>query len=70
MSEQITIAARFSGPEGTGNGGYVSGVVFLFTVAYVELLALLLPAWVTAVSIVILRTGPRGSRPLTRPGVP
>jgi hypothetical protein len=37
--------------------GYVFGAVFLLTVAYVELLALLLPAWVTAVSVVILRSG-------------
>jgi hypothetical protein len=36
--------------------GYVSGLVFLFSVTYVEALALLLPAWVTAVSVVILRT--------------
>ncbi len=40
--------------------GYVSGLVFLFSVTYVEALALLLPAWVTAVSIVILsRPGAR-----------
>jgi hypothetical protein len=40
--------------------GFVSGVVFLFSVTYVELLALLLPVWVTAVSIVILRAARRG----------
>lgn len=34
--------------------GYVAGVVFLFTVTYVEWLLLLLPAWVAAVSVVIL----------------
>jgi hypothetical protein len=37
--------------------GYVGGLVFLFTVIYVELLVLILPAWVTAVSVVILRAG-------------
>jgi hypothetical protein len=37
--------------------GYACGLVFLFTVTYVELLALLFPAWVVAVSIVILRAG-------------
>jgi hypothetical protein len=36
-------------------GGYVAGLVFLFTVAYVELLVLLFPLWVAAVSVVILR---------------
>lgn len=39
--------------------GYVSGVVFLVSVTFVEALMLLLPAWVTAVSIVILRSGDR-----------
>ena len=39
--------------------GYVAGFVFLFTVAYVEELVLVLPAWVTAVSIVILREARR-----------
>jgi hypothetical protein len=39
--------------------GYISGLVFLFTVTYVEVLALLLPAWVAAVSVVILRAGGR-----------
>jgi hypothetical protein len=34
--------------------GYVSGLVFLFSVTYVELLLLLFPAWVSAVSLVIL----------------
>ena len=34
--------------------GYVGGLVFLFTVSYVELLVLIFPAWVTAVSMVIL----------------
>lgn len=37
--------------------GYVGGAVFLFTVTYVELLLLVLPLWVTAVSVVILRQG-------------
>lgn len=39
--------------------GYVCGLVFLFTVVYVEMLALLLPAWVAAVSVVILRVSRR-----------
>jgi hypothetical protein len=40
--------------------GYLCGLVFLLTVTYVEVLALLLPAWVAAVSVVILRAGSRG----------
>lgn len=43
--------------------GYVSGLVFLFSVTYVEALALLLPAWVAGVSLVILRTGTRDPSP-------
>lgn len=39
--------------------GYVCGFAFLVSATYVELLALLLPAWVTAVSIVILRASTR-----------
>ena len=39
--------------------GYVGGLVFLFTVTYVELLVLIFPAWVTVVSVVILRAGDR-----------
>jgi hypothetical protein len=39
--------------------GYVGGLVFLFGVTYTEWLVLLLPAWVTAVSAVIL-TRPDG----------
>jgi hypothetical protein len=35
--------------------GYAFGVVFLFSVTYVEFFVLLLPAWVVAVSAVILR---------------
>jgi hypothetical protein len=35
--------------------GYAAGVVFLLAVTYVEWLVLLLPAWVIAVSVVILR---------------
>jgi len=35
------------------------GLAFLFTVTYIELLALLLPAWVAAVSVVILRAASR-----------
>jgi hypothetical protein len=35
--------------------GYLGGLAFLFTVTYVEWLILVLPAWVIAVSIVILR---------------
>jgi hypothetical protein len=45
--------------------GYVFGVVFLVSVTFVEALVLLLPLWVTAVSIVILRTGGRGPAPVT-----
>lgn len=41
--------------------GYVCGLVFLLTVTYVEVLALLLPAWVTAVSVVILRSARRSA---------
>lgn len=40
--------------------GYVVGLVFLFAVTYAEFLVLLLPAWVVAVSVVILL---RSSRP-------
>lgn len=43
--------------------GYAGGVVFLFTVTYVELLALILPVWVTAVSVVILRAGSPSREP-------
>ena len=39
--------------------GYLCGLVFLLTATYVEVLALLLPAWVTAVSVVILRAASR-----------
>ena len=39
--------------------GYASGLLFLFTATYIEELALLLPAWVAAVSVVILRAGRR-----------
>ena len=39
--------------------GYVCGLVFMFSVTYVEALALLLPAWVAAVSVVILRAPSR-----------
>ena len=39
--------------------GYASGLLYLFTPTYVEELALLLPAWVAAVSVVILRAGRR-----------
>lgn len=42
--------------------GYLSGILYLVVVTYVELLALLLPAWVTAVSVVILRAGQPGQR--------
>jgi hypothetical protein len=37
--------------------GYVGGVVFLFSVTYIESLVLIFPAWVIAVSVVILRRG-------------
>lgn len=39
--------------------GYLGGVVFLLTVIYVELLVLIFPAWVTAVSVIILGAGDR-----------
>jgi hypothetical protein len=39
--------------------GYACGLVFMFSVTYVEALALLLPAWVAAVSVVILRAPSR-----------
>ena len=42
-------------PRWLVGAGYVCGLVFLLTVAYVEMLALLFPAWVAAVSVVILR---------------
>jgi hypothetical protein len=40
--------------------GYVGGLVFLFTVTYVEWLILVLPAWVIAISVVILGSRGRG----------
>jgi hypothetical protein len=43
--------------------GYVGGLTFLFTVTYIEVLALVLPAWVAAVSVVILRAASRSDRP-------
>jgi hypothetical protein len=43
--------------------GYLGGLVFLFSVTYVEWLVLVLPAWVIAVSIVILRTAGRPPLP-------
>ena len=46
--------------------GYAAGLVFLLVVTYVEWLILLLPAWVIAVSLVILRagrSGPASGRP-------
>lgn len=43
--------------------GYVGGLVFLFSVTYVEWLVLVLPAWVIAVSIVILRAGGETTHP-------
>ena len=46
-------------PRWLVGAGYVCGLVFLFSVAYVEPLALLLPAWVAAVSVVILRAESR-----------
>jgi hypothetical protein len=36
--------------------GYVCGLAYLLTLTYIEFLALLLPVWVTAVSLEILRT--------------
>jgi hypothetical protein len=44
--------------------GYVCGLLFLLSVTYVEWLILVLPAWVIAVSVVILRaSGSRTSTP-------
>lgn len=40
--------------------GYICGLAFLVSATYVELLALLLPVWVSAVSIVILRAARSG----------
>ena len=37
--------------------GYLGGLVFLLSVTYVESLVLIFPAWVIAVSVVILRRG-------------
>ena len=37
--------------------GYLGGLVFLLSVTYVEALVLIFPAWVIAVSVVILRRG-------------
>ena len=54
-----TIGLRGLLPRWLVGAGYVCGLVFLFSVAYVEPLALLLPAWVAAVSVVILRAGAR-----------
>jgi hypothetical protein len=43
--------------------GYVLALVLLLSVSYVSLLALVFPAWVTAVSIVILRGTSRADNP-------
>jgi hypothetical protein len=42
--------------------GYVLALVLLLSVSYVSLLALVFPAWVTAVSIVVLRGTSRADR--------
>ncbi len=42
--------------------GYVGGVVFLVSVTYIELLVLIFPAWVIAVSVVILGRGAEDGR--------
>ena len=47
-------------PRWLALAGYACGLVFMFTVVYVEAFALLLPAWVAAVSLVILRATSRG----------
>ena len=44
--------------------GYVSGLVYLLSATYVEALVLVFPAWVTAVSIVILRRAGADRSPL------
>ena len=52
----VSTIARRTGvlPRWLVIAGYVIGLVSLFTVTYVELLVLLFPAWVSAVSIVTL----------------
>ena len=37
-------------------GGYGAALVLILNVSYIELLILVFPAWVAAVSVVILRT--------------
>ena len=48
--------------------GYVCGLVYLLSVTFVEALVLVFPAWVTAVSIVILRRA--GDSRSLQPGSP
>ncbi len=43
--------------------GYLGGLVFLLSVTYVESLVLIFPAWVIAVSVVILRSRPDDAGP-------
>jgi hypothetical protein len=42
--------------------GYVAALVLMLNVSYSELLVLVFPAWVAAVSVVILRTSPSAPR--------
>ena len=37
--------------------GYVAALVLMFNVSYIEALVLVFPAWVAAVSVVILKGG-------------
>jgi hypothetical protein len=64
MIVSSTIALRRGAlPRWLVVAGYVLALVLLLSVSYVSLLALVFPAWVTAVSIVILR-GTRAPEPM------
>jgi hypothetical protein len=58
VTSTIGMRTRFL-PRWLVIAGYLGGLVFLLSLAYVEWLVLVLPAWVIAVSVVILRTGKR-----------
>jgi MFS family permease len=47
-------------------GGYAAALVLILNVSYIELLILVFPAWVAAVSVVILRARPHPRRNPTR----
>jgi hypothetical protein len=59
LGNLLTLRAAAHLPRWLVLAGYLGGLVFLFTVTYVELLVLIFPAWVIAVSVVILRAGDR-----------